>query len=93
MQLAIVLLLVFLGGRGGLGQVRPIIEELDSDAAELFRQAEEIGCALAAFSAAPSDAENSSASGAGTPETWLAPVADIADEDIKRALAGYFAAA
>lgn len=90
MQLAVLLLLMLMGGNANLKEVRPLLESIDKDAARMLDKAEEIGAvvsAVRAMASAPAPAENNGGhSACGYP---LAPVAPIADEGITYALSKY----
>lgn len=101
MQLAILFLLLLMGGTGRLNEMKPLIESLDKDAAGIIKQAEEFGGVLEAVRSLSGGAHPSpqpefkeaafapySAPSGGYP---LAPVANIADEGIKSALSRYIA--
>lgn len=91
MQLAVLLLLMLMGGNANLKEVRPLLESIDKDAAGMLDKAQELGAVMSAVramtSAAPAAQEPIPVSAStGYP---LAPVAPIADEGITYALSRY----
>ena len=96
MQLAVLLLLMLMGGNANLKEVRPLLESIDKDAAGMLDKAEEIGAvvsAVRAMASAPAPAENNGGHSASETAVScgypLAPVAPIADEGITYALSKY----
>ena len=96
MQLAVLLLLMLMGGNANLKEVRPLLESIDKDAAGMLDRAEEIGAAVSAVRAMAAAAnsgaplrEECAASNGGVSGYPLEPVAPIAVEGITYALSRY----
>ncbi len=90
MQLAVLLLLMLMGGNANLKEMKPLIESIDKDAAGILDRAQELGAAMSAVramaSARPPEKEGEKPVSSGYP---LSPVAPIADEGITYALSRY----
>ena len=99
--LALLLMLMASGKNSDFRRLEPILNSLGGDAADAFRQAEELSGVISAvqsFASSPSNAAPSNQSGDLCGENGgncggypLAPVASIADDRITYALSRYIA--
>lgn len=94
MQLALLLVLLLLGGTKNMEEFRPLIEGIAGEgASEMLKEAEQLSSVVSAFSQPTSDrVESAGQKPAESAMFPLAPVSEIADEGITYCLSRYMSA-